>query len=794
MDANPSPSPPAKRSLVGRILRWLFLIVGAVAAIWALVYWVTVVQLSPALNPWPRGVGEWGFFILAHVWAIAFVSYLPLTRRVCRYFFAWRTMRRTLVGSAILATLLAIFYAEEDWRGKRTWEQCKRDLEAKGEVLDWAAYIPAPIPDHENIFKSPMVAEWFVRSGTNGQGNALSVRLGKSTLPEFARRRHPRGAEVTRARLSATNLAADADLVFRCRYGVVSVVSSNGVTIPSSQSSSNLSRIEIKEQPLSDAIKILARVAGLDYQTDPGALLKWEVSKGGYCEPNVTVVWENLSALEAFFLLLDNWDLRGVENPQTGILHIVKRQPEEPRIYVETEARMLLQRLMDSAFASDGKGWPTHVVEGSQGLRFVVKVPEVPKPVHLTVLSDDDLRVQDIEAMLPSGLAQTAHGDRIGWRGEHAGGNTFFVFPGWNSTYAAADYLAWSDQFSQDFELIREALKRPHARIDGDYRRPFEIPMIDFVNPRSVAQIAAQRAQCCLLLGRSEQALHELALIFDLRRLVASKPVTLVSAMIDVAFMGLSAEVIADGFRLRAWGEPELVMLQPRLAEVRLVSPLAEAFRTERAATSETLGKVGAAEMARVYFPERQDDTFWKRARNPIRLLVRFAPRGWVDLNLAAGASLWQHMIEVFDTPKQIIEPRALAQVGRKYEEFTAHWSPKNVLAAIVVPNFVRAPQTAARNQTKVNQALVVCGLERYRLAHGGYPESLDLLEPEFVEEVPADVIGGQPLRYRRTSDGQFVLYSVGWDEKDDGGQVVLDKDGKPAQDQKDWVWTTAAK
>ncbi len=86
---------------------------------------------------------------------------------------------------------------------------------------------------------------------------------------------------------------------------------------------------------------------------------------------------------------------------------------------------------------------------------------------------------------------------------------------------------------------------------------------------------------------------------------------------------------------------------------------------------------------------------------------MRFAPRGWVDLNLAAGL-LVATLIEVFDTPKQIIEPRALAQVGRKYEEFTAHWSPKNVLAAIVVPNFVRAPQTAARNQTKVNQALVV--------------------------------------------------------------------------------------
>ena len=68
--------------------------------------------------------------------------------------------------------------------------------------------------------------------------------------------------------------------------------------------------------------------------------------------------------------------------------------------------------------------------------------------------------------------------------------------------------------------------------------------------------------------------------------------------------------------------------------------------------------------------------------------------------------------------------------------------------------------------------------LERYRLAHGEYPESLDALAPQFMEKIPHDIINGQPLHYRRTSDGQFVLYSVGWNETDDGGVVVLTKGG----------------
>jgi hypothetical protein len=41
------------------------------------------------------------------------------------------------------------------------------------------------------------------------------------------------------------------------------------------------------------------------------------------------------------------------------------------------------------------------------------------------------------------------------------------------------------------------------------------------------------------------------------------------------------------------------------------------------------------------------------------------------------------------------------------------------------------------------------------------------------------------------TRDGQFILYSVGWNETDDGGVVVLKKGRTPSIDRKegDWVW-----
>ena len=89
------------------------------------------------------------------------------------------------------------------------------------------------------------------------------------------------------------------------------------------------------------------------------------------------------------------------------------------------------------------------------------------------------------------------------------------------------------------------------------------------------------------------------------------------------------------------------------------------------------------------------------------------------------------------------------------------------------------------------NLGQIVCALERYRFAHGQYPDNLDALMPQFIEKIPHDIIGGRPLHYRREANGQFVLYSVGWNETDDGGTAALKQDSTTAADinQGDWVW-----
>ena len=68
---------------------------------------------------------------------------------------------------------------------------------------------------------------------------------------------------------------------------------------------------------------------------------------------------------------------------------------------------------------------------------------------------------------------------------------------------------------------------------------------------------------------------------------------------------------------------------------------------------------------------------------------------------------------------------------------------------------------------------LAVAGiaLKRYALQHeGDYPAALETLVPVYMESLPTDWMDGQPLRYKRTAENTFVLYSVGVNGVDDGG------------------------
>jgi hypothetical protein len=156
-------------------------------------------------------------------------------------------------------------------------------------------------------------------------------------------------------------------------------------------------------------------------------------------------------------------------------------------------------------------------------------------------------------------------------------------------------------------------------------------------------------------------------------------------------------------------------------------------------------------------------------------------------------------IVSGFNAPKRRVYAKKCEENDRQVGAvFTRALITKHrVFARLFLPALSGTIKKFALAQNAVQEAVVACALERFRLSNAQYPESLDALAPQFISKLPLDVINGEPLEYRRTDDGRFLLYSVGWNEIDDGGAIAR-VEGSPnkVQDitQGDWVWPFPAK
>jgi hypothetical protein len=356
---------------------------------------------------------------------------------------------------------------------------------------------------------------------------------------------------------------------------------------------------------------------------------------------------------------------------------------------------------------------------------------------------------------------------------------------------AAADVLLALRYLEDDLaQLKRDAAERPLSRwpVQYDFSDPWAILLPHLAHAKSLALLLQLRSAALLAAGDPQSAASDLDLAFRIADSFGQEPI-LVSQLIRVACFNISLQPLKEGLARRQFSDAQLAALENRLGQVDLLSGYELSMRAERAFQTWWLAKPRSQwkEIAEYYGdPDRV------QLSAKLDLLLRFAPAGWAYRNLLVYCE-WQdkHAIPLVDVATRRAHPQKASEARRAFADLNGRFTLLTRLwySGRQDNDLDNAARRIAYTQAQLDEARLACALERYRLARGAYPETLDALVPQFIAALPHDLITGQPLKYRRTDDGRFLLYSVGWNETDDRGAVVLKKSGQPDPEKGDWAW-----
>ena len=97
------------------------------------------------------------------------------------------------------------------------------------------------------------------------------------------------------------------------------------------------------------------------------------------------------------------------------------------------------------------------------------------------------------------------------------------------------------------------------------------------------------------------------------------------------------------------------------------------------------------------------------------------------------------------------------------------------IYLGLLLPTMQKISDVSDRAEQIHRNGLLAAGLAAHFADHKKYPEKLADLVPKYAAKIPEDVFTGKPLIYKKTDTG-YLLYSVGVNGKDDGGQLISEE------------------
>lgn len=575
---------------------------------------------------------------------------IPRLIRGFWFLFNRKMLRRYAFTFACLATLLALAYAIEDWRGKNAWLRYKKDLMAKGIVMDWDTYVSQNpqlkvlTNEKDRLLVNNVFALSIPQTNT--------VRLSISTYPNrqlAAFKNHPPDYEAIAALPEhGTNEISIENL--RALGG-----ENNAVDI----------RKHLWKDPQS-SLNELAAQSGLNLDNNSKSLLSYFAP---WLREEMLPDWENLGSLEVMAKLL-------------------KMQ---------------------------GAGAGASLSAGKVQVRLDV---------------------------------------------------------------SKATLREWCRVNRPWMENLTRALRSPGNKLDIQFDAPLIKVRHNFVAIRTLAQSFTLGAQLALADKRMDDVWFYLDGLESMMSFMAEPPHVILSTMIEETIAEQYMEVLETGLRLRAFSRTDLLRIRSILSGINLVQHFKRAGN-------------GWERLNQIYNFEHLQRSSWVKAfdPDPHRDLIGFnsGPKGWLGFAMRVAPEGWyyQNLLRIqretetldgaLDSEHRTVNSQTIAEFYELWKkEKGVYPGSYSILKRLVTADYESSFQILAINQSRLHILTIATALEEYRLAHDSYPVKLEGLMPKYLIEIPNDVIDGQPMRYRLEAKDSFVLYSVGWNRKDEGGAIKV--------------------
>jgi hypothetical protein len=331
-------------------------------------------------------------------------------------------------------------------------------------------------------------------------------------------------------------------------------------------------------------------------------------------------------------------------------------------------------------------------------------------------------------------------------------------------------------------EEVAQAVRRPGVCWPIDYSKGFETLMHHLSPMVNASKVLQGRAQAELSAGRPDNAFQDVQTLLALARAAGSTPF-LITVLVEGSILDRASQVISDGLERHAWTDAQLADLSSELSRIDLLARLSDGLRGERAIVLQfDFSRTNPFLLQGL--PDTSKGTLQNAA---LRAVWAIWPMGWINEGKAGYIGTIQRYINAVKQPREL--PSTLAEIEAVHAGSSLWNRIRNPLSQVAMPALTGSAKRIAAPQTILRSLATACAVERYRMAHGRLPSTLENLVPAFLASIPTDPLTGKPLCYKPSESSSYLIYGTGWDQTDNAGSGVTAITGLSTKttDQADW-------